>query len=350
MIKYSVNRNSSTEIRYERSGTKSFIEQQLADRTCHLLIDAGASLPFGEGEAFESSLLLEGGEEKKTIETVCHVIEWLQQNNFRRDDLLIVVGGGVLTDLGGYAASSYLRGIEYVLIPTTMIAQVDAAIGGKVGVNFGSAKNAWGAFWHPTSVLIDPNHLHTLPTRDYISGLAECVKVACCKGDGSLFEFLESNIDPLLAGDPRVLDRVITDSVMTKWQLLAPDPFEEDLDRVLNLGHTTAHALEHATGYRAYRHGEAVSIGLAAAARFAERIGVLDSDLSSRILGLLQGLSLPVAAPAALLESTTESLVGVRRVRGNKLRYVVPSGLGRATVINHLESTEFLIEAFDVRH
>lgn len=356
MIDYAVSRSSVTNVRIERGSSKAFVQMLSRHRSSFFLIDDGVLDALGEAVDSlnnDRRLILPAGERNKDLNSLDIILRWMQQGGFNRRDTLIAIGGGVILDIGGFAASIYLRGIRYMLLPSTLIAQVDAAIGGKVGINFGSAKNSVGSFWHPSDVLIDPNLITTISARDYTAGLAECVKVSCCQESGEFFRFMEESSAAIVARDQAAVDRTIRESVSLKWSLLEPDPFEDDLDRVLNLGHTVAHALEHATGYRNYRHGEAVSIGVATAARYGERRGILSLADSHRIQRLLDKLGLPLFAPSTLVKPIRASLEGVLRVRGGKIRYVVPSGVGAVEIVEPDSCEDFLREAFggqQVRH
>ena len=344
MLNYLTQRSQTTRIEQRRGSALSTLQSETLERTSYAIIDANVARlnPQLMSCCSGHTLVLEAGEENKALALVEEILSWLQRVGFARRDTLTIVGGGVLCDVGGFAASIYLRGVEYVLIPTSLMAQVDAAIGGKVGVNFGDAKNSIGGFWHPRLVTIDCDTLASLPPREFLSGLAECVKVACCSGSGEFFEYLEGHVGDVLARQMSAVDHVVSTSVEIKWRLLNPDPFEEDLDRALNLGHTTAHALEHATGYRMYLHGEAVSVGVATAARFAEQRGMLANTEAQRIVNLLSAFGLPTGIPKDAVREVAASLSAVRRVRDGQVRLVVPCSIGKVKIVEPGADTPFL--------
>ena len=210
----------------------------------------------------------------------------------------MALGGGVIVDMVGFVASAFMRGLPYVNVPTSLIAQLDAAIGGKTGIDYDGSKNLLGAFYHPAAVLIDPDLLATLPDREIRSGLAEAVKVGMLHPP--LFAKLES-LELDRAGD---LDVVIREAVLCKMRLLRDDPFEQSLVRLLNLGHSIGHALEAATGFVAYRHGEAVAIGIAVATAISRSRGLCSAETKDRILGCLGTCGLAVSLPLPLAAAT----------------------------------------------
>src|SRR5207302_4537998 len=212
---------------------------------------------------------------------------------------LVALGGGVVGDLAGFAASIYLRGIPFVQVPTTLVAQVDASIGGKTGVNHLLGKNLIGTFYQPKLVLIDPGALRTLPPREYRAGLAEVIKYGVI-ADAEFFEFLERGMAQILKLEPAALHRVIRTSCAIKAAVVVEDEREGDRRRILNFGHTVGHALETLGGYRRYTHGEAVAIGMVVAARLAERLGLADTSVGMRIRALVERTGLRPTFPRAL--------------------------------------------------
>lgn len=347
MFAYKVQRTQTTQVRNERGATDEYLRTAVERQRSFFVTDRQvmAARPcVSERLPSDRTLIVESSEPAKTIVTLETILVWMQSVGMLRRDTLVVVGGGVLMDVGGLAAALYLRGVDYQLLPTSMVAQVDASIGGKVGLNFGDSKNSIGSFWHPSAVIIDTEHLGTVSDRDYRAGLAECVKVALCQGSSEFFEMLEEHVAEVLRRDGSVVDHVVAESVRIKWDLLADDPFEVDLDRLLNLGHTTAHALERATNFARYLHGEAVSVGLATAARYSCRSGMLASIDLYRIESLLDRLGLPISVAPDLIEPMRSALGGVKRVRDGKFRLVVPVSIGSATVLEPPDS-DFLLGA-----
>src|SRR5438093_7687345 len=216
-------------------------------------------------------LAIPDGERTKSLKWVAMVLNELLRRRYERKAWLVALGGGVIGDLAGFAASIYLRVIPFVQVPTTLVAQVDSSIGGKTGVNHVLGKNLIGTFYQPKLVLIDPGALRTLPPREYRAGLAEVIKYGVI-ADADFFTFLEQDMDPILKLDPAVLHRVIQTSCAIKAAVVSQDEQEGDRRRILNFGHTIGHALETLGGYRRYRRGDAAAIGMVVAPRLAERV------------------------------------------------------------------------------
>jgi 3-dehydroquinate synthase len=285
-------------------------------------------------------LLLPAGERSKSAEHYLWLIEQLHALGFDRRALLVNLGGGIITDTGGFVAATYLRGVAYVNVPTTLLAQLDAAIGGKVAVNMPWAKNFVGAFAHPRAVFTDPAVLRTLPARELCAGVAEALKVAII-GDPDLFELLEAESQAVRRGeDAALLGEVVARSSEAKIAMLAPDPYEHNLRRVLNFGHTFGHALEVQTGYDRLRHGEAVGFGIAVATAVARRRGMCTRGTVDRIFQALRAYALPPCVPRSDLMATCGRLDAIRLVRGRRLNYVLPTAIGRVEILPELEEHE----------
>ena len=235
------------------------------------------------------------GERSKNAGLVGSLHTQLLENGVRRDSMVIALGGGVVGDVAGYVAATVLRGIRYIQVPTTLLAQVDSSVGGKVGIDHPLGKNLIGAFHPPVAVYIDPLMLQTLPDREFRSGLAEVVKIAAAL-DASFFRFLERNTSKINRRDARTLTEMITRSVRLKAAVVEQDERESGLRKTLNLGHTIGHALETAQDYT-LRHGEAVVIGLAAESRIARDMGLLSTKEFARLLHLLHKLDLRMSLP-----------------------------------------------------
>ena len=287
------------------------------------------------------------GEPSKSVAVAARLWDDLRRLGVRRRTLLVALGGGVICDLVGFVASTYLRGVPYVNVATSLMGQVDGAIGGKVGVDHVTGKNLIGAFYHPSLVVIDPDCLATLPRREICNGLAETVKVALI-GSPGLFERLERLAPLLAAADGHVddailgqLDPIILEAIELKLDLLAPDPFEQDLRRMLNLGHSVGHALEAATAYEVYRHGEAVAMGLATVAALAASGGMCSDETFLRIVALLRGLGLPTAVPPALRDEVWKLMETIRLVRNGKLLVVVPRDIGRCEILDDIGLAQY---------
>ncbi|MGH9784288.1 MAG: 3-dehydroquinate synthase, partial [Terriglobia bacterium] len=279
------------------------------------------------------------GERFKRLVTVEKITDLLAARGAERSSLLVVFGGGVVGDIGGFAASVYLRGIDYVQIPTTLLAQVDSAIGGKTGVNLAVGKNLVGTFYQPRMVLSDPKVLQTLPPRQLRAGLFEAVKCAVI-GDPALFKFLETERARILRCDAKALREVIRASAALKARVVSQDEKESGLRRVLNFGHTAGHALEAATKYRHFLHGEAVAWGMLAATRLAAEHGRLSIEEAARIHDLIVSYgpvpSLEPGAPASL----AAHLAVDKKVRDGKLHFILPRAIGEVEVVAEIAPRE----------
>jgi len=294
------------------------------------------------GRAFRASLRRAGlraawipvpdGEPAKTMGVLGRVLRRLARLEAGRDTVLVAFGGGTVGDLTGFAAAAYARGIAFAQIPTTLEAQVDAAIGGKTGVNLPEGKNLAGAFHQPVLVLSDPELLGTLPPRHLRSGLAEVVKYAVIASPG-LFRRLERSGRLLRAGDARALEPVVAACSAIKARVVSRDEREGGLREILNFGHTIGHAVETAGGFRRVLHGEGVAIGMACAARMSARLGLCHPSVPLRIAGLLRELGLPVECPPGLRRAILVRALAVdKKRRRGKLRFVLTRRIGKVTV------------------
>ncbi len=280
----------------------------------------------------ESQLAVEtlpDGEQYKTLATFTRVLDALIEARIGRDGAVIALGGGVVGDIAGFAAACYQRGIAYVQVPTTLLAQVDSAIGGKTAVNHPAGKNLIGAFHQPRCVISDTSTLRTLPERELRAGLAEVIKYGLIS-DAAFLSWLEANLDALLRRDPQALERAIRRSCEIKAQIVSQDEREHGLRAVLNLGHTFGHAIEAATGYEKWLHGEAVGAGMLIAATLSARLGWLDSADVVRVRTLLERAGLPLAAPAIGTERALAHLRIDKKVRDGRVRLVLLRRLGAA--------------------
>ncbi len=271
------------------------------------------------------------GERHKTIEQVERIYDILIRRRFERSSTLIALGGGVVGDMTGFVAATYLRGIPYIQCPTTVVAQVDASIGGKTGVDHKSGKNLIGAFYQPKMVYIDPETLRTLPEREFVAGLAEVVKYGVIT-DSDFFSYLEGNAALILARDPRALLYCIRKSAEMKAHVVASDERESGLRRILNYGHTFGHAIETLTDYRRYQHGEAVSIGMVAAARLSHALGLLSKEGVERQGALLKRLGLPTTLPNLTLNSILGAMRQDKKVKSGEIFFVLPEKIGSVRI------------------
>lgn len=284
------------------------------------------------------------GESHKRLSTVERLLEELAEAGADRDSVLIGFGGGVLGDMTGFVAASYMRGIRYVQVPTTLLAQVDSSIGGKTGVNLAAGKNLAGAFYHPLAVYADVRTLTTLPDAELRAGLQESIKAGIIR-DAGLFEYLEREQSSVLAGDLAALSRVVADSVRVKADVVNADERESGVRMILNLGHTLGHAIEAATHYEKLLHGEAVGWGMLAAIRIAanrETISRADAERMERVIrayGPLRGFQ---ADPEQLVALTSKD----KKNRSGARSFVLPTGIGSAEIVRDVSGTE-LLEAAD---
>jgi 3-dehydroquinate synthase len=297
------------------------------------------------GEAFCASfaeppvaLFLEPGEKFKTLTSVEHLARQMAEAGGDRGSLLIAFGGGIVGDVGGFLAAIYMRGIPYVQVPTTLLAQVDSSVGGKTGVNLPEGKNLIGSFHHPLAVFADIGALGTLPDRELRAGLMESIKAGIIR-DRALVRFMEEHSDEVLGRDPRALEKVIAASVRMKARVVNLDEREGGLRMILNLGHTVGHAVEQATGYKALLHGEAVGWGMVAALYLARERGTISAGQFARLeslihlYGPLPALKLKAPRVIAATGSDKKNVGGVKR-------FVLPLGIGDAGVVEDVTPAE----------
>jgi len=277
------------------------------------------------------------GEEHKTLATAEKLFDLAFSGELDRRCPVVALGGGVVGDVAGFVAATYLRGVPFIQVPTTLLAQVDSSVGGKVAVNHPRGKNIIGAFYQPGLVLADTDTLGTLPVREIRSGLAEVIKYGVI-WDADFFTWLEENIEKLLAGDHEALTVAVWESCRIKARVVEEDETEQGLRAILNFGHTVGHAVEALTEYKLYTHGEAVGIGMAAAARLAESLGMFKPADRERVVNLIRRAALPVDIPEGL--STDDMLASFyhdKKVTGGRLTFVLPEGIGRVSVRKDIE-------------
>jgi 3-dehydroquinate synthase len=283
-------------------------------------------------------LFLEPGEAHKTLKSVERLLREMAAAGGDRGSLLIALGGGIVGDVGGFLAAIYMRGIPYIQVPTTFLAQVDSSVGGKVGVNLPEGKNLVGNFHHPLAVFADIGVLGTLPERELRAGLMESVKAGIIR-DRALVRYMETHVDQVLGRDPKALERVIGASVRMKAEVVHRDEREGGLRMILNLGHTVGHALEQATHYKALLHGEAVGWGMVAALYLARKRGSISQAQLERLENLIQlygplpALNLRVPKVVGAAEGDKKNIGGVRR-------FVLPVGIGDAGVVEDVTPEE----------
>jgi 3-dehydroquinate synthase len=283
------------------------------------------------------------GERHKTLGQAFELLDWLTGTQIGRRDVIVNFGGGVVIDMGGWVASAYMRGVRYVNVPTTLIGQVDAGIGGKLAVNHPVAKNLIGSFFQPLGVVSDVSFLRTLERRQLRAGLAESIKKAIIASP-EYWDLIEADADAILAGEPDALRRLVHGAGAIKAELIGRDPYEEDSRRTLGFGHAIAHPLETVTGYSELLHGEAVAFGMAVEAQLAAGRGLLLPERLERMLALLRRVGLPTTAaelPAAVdgrrLLAATER---IRLIRGGGFRFVLPIDLGETLIADDVAPAE----------
>jgi len=278
-------------------------------------------------------LVVDAGERSKSSDVAADLWETMLDEGSDRQSIVLAVGGGVVGDLAGFVAATFARGLQFFQVPTTLLAQVDSSVGGKVGINLPGAKNMVGAFWQPRGVLIDIEVLATLPDREYRAGLAEVVKYGVIL-DADFFEYLEQHVDEINAKSPTALRYLVERCCQLKAEVVGRDEREvTGLRAVLNYGHTFAHAFEAAGNYDSLLHGEAVSIGMMCAARLAERTGRVDAKFVQRQFSLLQSLSLPVASPDIDGDQLLSLMQHDKKVDDGELCFVLPDRMGHVELV-----------------
>jgi 3-dehydroquinate synthase len=314
--------------------TDANVDQLYAEPVAAALSDLGCEIDL---------LIVDAGEPSKSIDTAIELWERMLEEGTDRQSTVVAVGGGVVGDLAGFVAATFARGLAFVQVPTTLLAQVDSSVGGKVGINLPSAKNMVGAFWQPRGVVIDVNVLTTLPDREFRAGMAEVVKYGVIQ-DAEFFAYLEANVAKIKGRDAGALTYIVERCCRLKADVVEQDEREETGVRaILNYGHTFCHALEAATGYGQLLHGEGVAIGMLCASRLAERMGRVDAHFTKRQYNLLQSLGLPTAVPEVSHEELIELMFHDKKVERGKLRFVLPSRMGHVEVVRGISTEDILV-------
>jgi shikimate kinase/3-dehydroquinate synthase len=279
-----------------------------------------------------NSFVVPPGEETKSMDYAIKIYDFLVEHRAERDDIIIALGGGMVGDLAGFVAATFLRGMPWIQVPTSLVAMVDASIGGKVGVNHPEGKNLIGAFYQPNLALADPQSLTTLPQRELTSGWAEVIKHGMIL-DNEFFEFLEANVNKLKKLEPGLLTRAIARSAAIKAQVVSQDEKEREGKRtILNYGHTIAHGLEAATQYKQFLHGEAVAIGMVGAAKLSQRLGLLPSAAVERQQALLQKFGLPTGFSGLDLTGIARAMELDKKTKEKAIRWVLLQDIGKAVI------------------
>ncbi len=277
-------------------------------------------------------IVLVPGERTKTLRSITTIMDALVDARFERTSTLLALGGGVIGDLTGFAAAIYQRGIPFVQVPTSLVAQVDSSVGGKTGVDHPKGKNLIGAFNQPLAVLIDPVTLTTLPPREWKAGLAEVIKYGVI-ADEAFFEYLEQHIEPILKLDDEPVAQIVERSCEIKAQVVSEDEREADRRRILNFGHTIGHALESLGGYRGLIHGEAVAIGMVYEADLARHLGLCGEDVVTRLRALVKAAGLPTRLPSATFSALWSAMQQDKKVSAGTVYCVVPERIGSVRII-----------------
>ena len=311
--------------------TDANVDALYAEPVANALADDGCEVDL---------LTVDAGEPTKSIDVVIELWARMLEEGTDRKSTVVAVGGGVIGDLAGFVAATYARGLPFVQVPTTLLAQVDSSVGGKVGINLPDAKNMVGAFWQPRGVLIDVDVLRTLPDREFRAGLAEVVKYGVIQ-DAEFFAYLEAHVAEISRRDAGVLTHIVERCCRLKADVVEQDERELTGRRaILNYGHTFCHAFEAASGYGALLHGEGVAIGMLCASRLAERLGRVDAALTKRQQHLLESFGLPTTLPEVSHEDLIELMYHDKKVERGKLRFVLPSRLGHVEVVRDVSSDD----------
>lgn len=290
-----------------------------------------------------TTVTLEDGEQFKTIDSVMTIIEALLTGRYDRQTTIIALGGGVVGDIAGFAASIYQRGVNFIQIPTTLLSQVDSSVGGKTGVNHPLGKNMIGAFYQPRCVIADTVTLSTLPDRELSAGLAEVIKYGLIH-DAAFFDWLEQNSAGLMERDNDLLAEAILVSCRTKAEIVEQDERESGIRAILNLGHTFGHAIEATMGYGNWLHGEAVAAGMVMAADLSLRQGWIDQRVKQRTVSLLENCALPVTSPADMsIEQYMNAMAIDKKTVNGTIKFILLKALGKAIVTSDYDP-ELLVQ------
>jgi 3-dehydroquinate synthase len=282
-------------------------------------------------------IILQHGEQAKSVQNFQKILNFLADNNFDRTDLIVAVGGGVVGDISGFVASSYLRGIQFIQIPTTLLAQVDSSVGGKTAINILSGKNLVGAFYNPKGVIIDTNVLHSIPNRQLKAGLAEVIKYAFIQNN-ALFSLLKKYPKKILSKDHKIIEEIIFLSLQTKARIVTKDEKENGIRAILNFGHTFGHAIEAHGKYKKILHGEAVAKGM----RIASKISYLENLISEKeyeeVIALLQKYEFDLSVDQYKYRELKPYIFRDKKIKAGKLNLILLNKLSNAVVINAFDA------------
>lgn len=281
-----------------------------------------------------TTLEVPAGEEQKSLETAGRLYHEMSSSYAERTTPVLALGGGVIGDLAGFVAATYLRGVPLIQMPTTLLAQVDSSIGGKVAVDHGQLKNVIGVFYQPKLVIADINTLKTLPEAELANGLAEVIKHAAIR-DRDFFDFLDMNMERARSLNAAVLEKIVTENVRIKAEIVAQDEKEQGLRSLLNYGHTIGHAIEAVSNFQ-LKHGQAVAIGMAAAARISSHMGILDKDDVIRLMNVIKKAGLPTDMPNLRVEDIISAIKHDKKVQRDRIRFVLLKSIGDAFITDEV--------------
>ncbi len=329
---------------------EKLFERKVHDHKCMIISDSEVMAMYGHrirdalrhAGATPYEAAFEPGEASKTLATVEELYHECLKADLDRKSIIVALGGGVPGDIAGFVAATYMRGIEFIQVPTTLLAMVDSSVGGKTGVDMPEGKNLVGAFWQPSEVLIDPQLLATLPVREIRCGLAEIVKYGMIY-DAEFFCLLEKNTKALTHLDLEFYSQIIAKCCTIKANVVAQDERESGLRAILNYGHTFGHAIETVGKYRNLNHGEAVSIGMAIAADLAVKIGIFSEKDAERQNRLLESIGLPIQAEKCDPQAVLEAMRKDKKARGGSIRFVLPEAIGQVAIWGNNDD-ELLLE------
>ncbi|HSH37114.1 3-dehydroquinate synthase [Schnuerera sp.] len=283
-----------------------------------------------------NSYILPPGEKSKSIDTVLSIYDDLIEKNIDRNTLIISLGGGVVGDIAGFVASSFKRGIDYIQIPTTLLAQVDSSVGGKVGIDYGGFKNIIGSFYFPNMVIIDITFLETLSNRDITCGIGEILKYGLIS-DYKLFEFVSSNISNIFEKDKGILLNIINKSIAIKRDIVNKDKYDKGIRKILNFGHTVGHSIEAYYKFSKYNHGEAVILGMIYESYIAKELGLIDDEYFNKIFKVLKKLVSPIKFKVEEINILLNIMKNDKKNMGNDIVFVLPIYKGRVDIYSNIE-------------
>jgi 3-dehydroquinate synthase len=307
--------------------TDSNVSELYMERVVEILNQTGADV---------ETFVFTAGEASKTLETLADIYKKAVSCGIDRSSCIVALGGGVTGDLAGFAAASYMRGIDFIQIPTTLLAMVDSSVGGKTGVDLPEGKNLVGAFWQPKLVLIDPEFMKTLPDREIRCGLAEVVKYGVIL-DEKLFDTMIDNVDKLIAPDYDFYSQIVSTCCQLKTDVVVADEREGGLRAILNYGHTFGHAVESVSGYEQYQHGEGVAIGMCMAADLALELGMFSDGEADKQQKLLEALELPCRVTGCDPDEIFAAMSKDKKVQSGKLRVVLPENIGKVRIVGDVD-------------